>query len=86
MDASPGFRSVFVYGMKRSLAAFIAMICRDQRETGAGFAGDLLVDSLQRFIQAADVLGIAVVLLDVLDCGDPKRTARRQALCRSYGC
>jgi hypothetical protein len=32
----------------------------DQRYTGAGFGGDLLVD--------------------VLDCGDPHRTARRQAL------
>lgn len=66
-------------------AAFIAMIGRDQRYSGSGFGGDLLVDALRRIAQAADSLGIAVVLLDVLDCGDPGRTARRQALYESYG-
>jgi GNAT superfamily N-acetyltransferase len=66
-------------------AAFIAMIGRDQRYSGAGFGGDLLVDALRRINQAADSLGIAVALLDVLDCGDPVRTARRKALYESYG-
>jgi hypothetical protein len=66
-------------------AAFIAMIGRDQRYSGAGFGGDLLVDALRRIAQAADSLGIAVVLLDVLDCGDSHRTARRKALYESYG-
>ncbi len=66
-------------------AAFIAMIGRDQRYSGAGFGADLLVDALRRIVQAADSLGIAVALLDVLDCGDPHRTARRQALYESYG-
>ena len=66
-------------------AAFIAMIGRDQRYSGAGFGGDLLVDALRRINQAADSLGIAVALLDVLDCGAPQRTARRKALYESYG-
>jgi hypothetical protein len=66
-------------------AAFIAMIGRDQRYSGAGFGGDLLVDALRRIAQAADSLGIAVALLDVLDCGDPARTTRRKALYQSYG-
>ena len=66
-------------------AAFIAMIGRDQRYSGAGFGGDLLVDALRRIAYAADSLGIAVALLDVLDCGNPQRTARRQALYESYG-
>ena len=66
-------------------AAFIAMIGRDQRYSGAGFGADLLVDALRRIAQAADSLGIAVALLDLLDCGDPDRTARRQALYESYG-
>ena len=66
-------------------AAFIAMIGRDQRYSGSGFGADLLVDALRRIAQAADSLGIAVALLDVLDCGDPHRTARRQALYESYG-
>ena len=66
-------------------AAFIAMIGRDQRYSGQGFGSDLLVDALRRITQAADVIGLAVVLLDVLDCGDPERTARRQSLYQSYG-
>ena len=66
-------------------AAFIAMIGRDQRYSGQGFGSDLLVDVLRRMTQAADVIGLAVVLLDVLDCGDPQRTARRQSLYQSYG-
>jgi GNAT superfamily N-acetyltransferase len=66
-------------------AAFIATIGRDQRYSGAGLGADLLVDALRRIGQASDSLGIAVLLLDVLDCGDPVRTARRQALYESYG-
>ncbi len=58
---------------------------RDQCYSGAGFGGDLLMDALRRFARAADFLGIAGALLDVLDCGDPHRTARRQALYASYG-
>jgi ribosomal protein S18 acetylase RimI-like enzyme len=61
------------------------MIGRDQRHSGSGFGADLLVDALRRIAQAADSLGIAVVLLDVLNCGDPGRTARRQSLYESYG-
>ena len=75
--ASPGHGSI--------PAAFIAMIGRDQHYRGAGFGADLLVDALRRIVQASYSLGIAVVLLDVLDCGDPGRTARRQALYKSYG-
>ena len=66
-------------------AAFVAMIGRDQRYSSQGFGSDLLVDALRRITQAADVIGLAVVLLDVLDCGDPERTARRQSLYQSYG-
>ena len=61
------------------------MIDRDQRYRGAGFGADLLVDALQRIVQASDALGIAIVLLDVLNCGDPGRTAMREVLYESYG-
>jgi hypothetical protein len=67
------------------LAAFVAMIDPDQRYSVQGFGSDLLVDVLRQISQAADVIGLAVVLLDVLDCGDPERTARRQSLYQSYG-
>lgn len=66
-------------------AAYISMIGVDRRYQGKGFGGDLLVDCLTRLACAADALGIAVVMLDVLDCGDPEQLARRRALYTGYG-
>lgn len=66
-------------------AAFISMMGRDERYRGRGLGGDLLVDALGRIARAADEVGIAVVMLDVLDCGDTRRVERRQALYESYG-
>lgn len=66
-------------------AAYISMIGRDQRFRGHGHGSDLLVDALKRIAQAADALGIAVVMLDVLDCGDQERVARRKALYEGFG-
>ena len=66
-------------------AAYISMIGRDQKFRGGGYGGDLLVDALRRITVAADAIGVAVVMLDVLDCGDPDRIARRTALYESYG-
>ena len=61
------------------------MIGVDSRFQGHGYGGDLLIDCLARLAGAADALGIAVVMLDVLDCGDPEKVARRLALYPSYG-
>lgn len=66
-------------------AAYISMIGRDQNFRGGGYGGDLLVDALRRIAAAADAIGVAVVMLDVLDCGDPDPVARRKALYESYG-
>lgn len=66
-------------------AAYISMIGVDSRSQGQGYGGDLLVDCLTRLASAANALGIAVVMLDVLDCSDPERVARRLALYTSYG-
>lgn len=66
-------------------AAYISMIGVDLRYQGKGFGGDLLVDCLRRIANAAEDIGIRVVLLDVLDCGDPALTERRKALYASYG-
>ena len=66
-------------------AAYISMIGVDRRFQGRGYGGDLLVDCLARLAGAADALGIAVVLLDVFDCGDPERMAKRMALYIGYG-
>lgn len=66
-------------------AAYISMIGRDRRHRGKGYGGDLLVDALKRIVRAADEIGIAVVMLDVFDCGDPERTGRRKALYEGFG-
>ena len=66
-------------------AAYISMIGVDSRFQGQGYGGDLLVDCLKRLVMAADALGIAVVMLDVLDCGDPETVAKRVALYTGYG-
>lgn len=66
-------------------AAYISMIGVDSRYQGQGFGGDLLVDGLRRIAIAADNIGIAVIMLDVLDCGDEAKTAKRKALYESYG-
>ena len=66
-------------------AAYISMIGVDSRYQGKGYGGDLLIDGLRRIASAADNIGIAVVMLDVLDCGDAERVAKRKALYESYG-
>lgn len=66
-------------------AAFIAMIGVDSRFQGSGYGGDLLVDCLTRIVDASDALGIAVILLDVLDCGNDRQIERRRALYLDFG-
>lgn len=66
-------------------AAYISMIGVDERFKGHGYGGDLLVDALMRIARAADELGIAVVMLDILDCGDPELVEKRRKLYLSYG-
>lgn len=66
-------------------AAYLSMIGVDTRFAGNGFGGDLLVDALSRIARAADEVGIAVVMLDVLDCGDPELVEKRLKLYTSYG-
>lgn len=66
-------------------AAFLSMIAVDRRHAGQGLGGDLLVDALLRIARVADELGIALVMLDVLDDGDAAAVARRSALYRRYG-
>lgn len=66
-------------------AAYISMIGRDRRFSGAGYGGILLADCLKRIARVGDEIGTAVAVLDVLDCGDAGRTERRMALYAGYG-
>lgn len=66
-------------------AAFISMIGVDTRFQGRGLGGILLANALKRIGRAAKDLGIAVVLLDILDCGDQAKVERRKQLYMRYG-
>lgn len=66
-------------------AAFLSMIAVDRRFRRQGYGGDLLVDALFRVLAISEELGIAVVVLDVLDDGDDQAVARRAALYAGYG-
>ena len=66
-------------------AAYISMIGRSTRYRGRGVGGDLLVDALRTIARASEQIGLSVVVLDVLDCGNVERTGRRKALYESYG-
>ncbi len=66
-------------------AAYISMIGRDRRFAGSGIGADLLVDCLTRIYRISKDLGLAVVILDVLDDGDEKAVAKRKALYEAFG-
>lgn len=66
-------------------AAFLSMIGVDKRYAGQGYGGDLLADALTRIARAANQLGIAVVILDVLDDGNEDTVKKRIALYKRYG-
>ncbi|PVB59532.1 GNAT family N-acetyltransferase [Labrenzia sp. 011] len=66
-------------------AAFISMIGVDQRFQGKGLGGVILVEALKKLAKASEEVGIAVVLLDVMDCGNEEATKRRLAIYSGYG-
>ncbi|MCW6536046.1 GNAT family N-acetyltransferase [Sphingomonas lycopersici] len=66
-------------------AVFISMIGIDQRVQGKGLGRDLLVDCLWRITEAERSVGIALALLDILDCGDPVQVDRRKDFYLRHG-
>lgn len=66
-------------------AAFIGMMGVTQAAQGHGIGGLLLADALKGAYLASHRVGTAVVMLDVLDCGNPEAVARRQSLYDGYG-
>jgi len=61
------------------------MIGRDSKFADSGYGGDLLMDCLTRIVHISDDIGRAIVMLDVLDCGDAERTEKRVKLYKDYG-
>ena len=66
-------------------AIYISMIGRDESCRGQGVGDVLLADALKRIVSAADTVGVAVIMLDVLDCGDPGAVAFRKTTYERYG-
>ncbi|QTF93816.1 hypothetical protein [Halomonas sp. BM-2019] len=66
-------------------AAFIGMIGVDRSRQGESIGSRLLIDALQGAYLASQRLGTAVVLLDILDCGNPAAVSRRQRLYAGFG-
>lgn len=66
-------------------AVYLSMIGVDRQYQNQGFGGVILAEALAKISAAADTIGIKVVLLDILDCGNPKLIERRRALYMRYG-
>lgn len=66
-------------------SVYISMIGVDVRYQGKGEGGVLLTDCLERLYYASLSIGIAVVMLDVFDCGDSTLVQKRISLYQSYG-
>lgn len=66
-------------------AAFIGMVGVTQQAQGQGVGRRLLVDALNGAYNVSLRMGTAVVLLDILDCGNPAAVARRQRLYEGFG-
>ncbi len=62
-------------------AVYISMIGRDVKYRGQRVGEDLLVDALCRASRASKSgYSAAVIMLDVLDCGDPEKVRNRIAI------
>lgn len=66
-------------------AVYISMIGRDNRFCGLKIGEDLLVDALCRASRASEIgYSAAVILLDVLNCGNPEKVASRKAIYEGF--
>jgi len=66
-------------------AAFIGMMGVAQSVQRQGLGSLLLADALKGAYLASHRVGTAVVLLDILDCGNPDAIARRHRLYEGFG-
>jgi GNAT superfamily N-acetyltransferase len=66
-------------------AAYLSIIGVDQSMQGQGLGQVLMVDALKRMIALSDDIGLAVVVLDVLEEGTDKDIQRRAAFYTRIG-
>jgi len=66
-------------------AAFVSMMGVDAERHNEGLGALLLADALKRIARGAESVATAVVLLDVIDCGDPEKIGRRRTFYTKFG-
>ncbi|MCY3817072.1 MAG: GNAT family N-acetyltransferase [Gammaproteobacteria bacterium] len=66
-------------------AIYLSMIAVNRPDQGQGIGRFLLADALTRSVGAADQIGLKTVVLDVIDDGGSKMTAKRVAFYGSMG-
>lgn len=66
-------------------AAYLSMIAVDTSAQGQGLGTVLLADALKRLIPLSDEIGLAVVVLDVIDDGGEAAFRRRAKFYKSMG-
>ena len=66
-------------------AGYISMIGVDQTQQGKGLGRILLFDALKRFAAAADEIGVAVAVLDILDEGGAEAVDKRRKFYEGMG-
>lgn len=66
-------------------AIYLSMIAVNRPDQGQGIGRVLLADALKRSAGAADQIGLKTVILDVIDDGGSKTTAKRVAFYDSMG-
>ena len=66
-------------------AAYLSMLGVDLSVRGRGLGKVLLADALKRIALISEQLGIAAMVLDILDDGDRAAVARRWAFYESFG-
>lgn len=66
-------------------AVYLSMIAVDRRQQGRGIGRILLADALARVASAAELVGIKVVVLDVIEDGGEEPTEKRRAFYTAMG-
>ena len=66
-------------------AAFISVMGVDHKRQGERIGAYLLADALKRIVIGAEAVATAVVLLDVIDCGDAEKIKRRTRFYQNFG-
>ncbi len=66
-------------------AAFISMMGIDATRQGEGLGALVLADALKRVLRASETVATAVVVLDVLACGNLELMAKRFKFYKNFG-